>query len=460
MNKIQLIFQGQLFVKEASEYGLYLDYSFESIQKLEEYCSNNILGKGKAKNKSIFAKDTDDALFNMGVYVGEVLRSNSSNLKWKVDLETPYMTHLLDNKGNAIFPINKSYKRFYEGAEDNIYHFVVYFSKEFISNNDECPKDFFDEEDNRINKFGIKSKIGILNNKNNPDHPIDYAYYKDGIWILSTEKNEKLDIDDCKFLFIEELKEKYPELEDILNYEGDDYRADRNYDGTYRTQILYRGALNNTAMASFQGNMTVNIFQWIKYYPKDVIKGISYLIFSFILMKYVHWSLGILFIVAVLYNIWYWYACYFRFRGGDVNPGKIISLSPTLVAVRTNLTKGVGDYPVLEIIQTNLPEEDLIINKIIPTVAIYHNNPHGYPFWAEFFPVPIIHGIKDRLKLNYFLKNFSSNDLDSLNKAIDEVGIKKIGTYKLNANTSDWSNYPHVDINKGVKMEGPSKTNK
>ena len=32
----------------------------------------------------------------------------------------------------------------------------------------------------------------------------------------------------------------------------------------------------------------------------------------------------------------------------------------------------------------------------IPTVALYNDNPHGYPFWAEFHPVPIAHGMNDK----------------------------------------------------------------
>ena len=119
------------------------------------------------------------------------------------------------------------------------------------------------------------------------------------------------------------------------------------------------------------------------------------------------------------------------------------------------MRKFSGDYPILKIIETKLPKEDNILGKVIPTVALYNDNPHGYPFWAEFHPVPVIHGISDKKRIDHIMSSFSQESMSTLEEYIKKVDSNKVGIYKVDENNNNWSNYKHIDISKGVSMEAP-----
>ncbi|PHN02053.1 hypothetical protein [Flavilitoribacter nigricans] len=209
------------------------------------------------------------------------------------------------------------------------------------------------------------------------------------------------------------------------------------------------------AQPTVPGKMQVNYFQWIKMNPSRSLKALGSVAVSLFLMLKVHWIFGLIFLGALLYNVWYWATVYNRFKGGDVNPGRVISLDPVLVAVASDMTKGYGRFPVLKIVETRLPKEDLVPGKLIPTVALYNDNPHGYPFWAEFHPVPVAHGITDRKRMAELLAHFAPAEIQLIDQYLDKVGTNGPGIYKIDPAASNWSGFSHVDIAKGINMEGP-----
>jgi hypothetical protein len=143
-----------------------------------------------------------------------------------------------------------------------------------------------------------------------------------------------------------------------------------------------------------------------------------------------------------------------------VNPGKVININPDIIAVATNMTKFGGNYPILRIVKTKLPKFEKELGMIIPTVALYNDNPHDYPFWAEFHPVPISHGTTDKGILKARFESFSKDDFAKLNKYIEEVTTIEEGTYKIEKETSGWKDYPNVEIGSLSKMKAPEESNK
>jgi len=107
------------------------------------------------------------------------------------------------------------------------------------------------------------------------------------------------------------------------------------------------------------------------------------------------------------------------------------------------------------IIETKLNKIDQKIGTIVPTVALYNDNPHGYPFWSKFDPVPVSLGITDQKQIDYLKSQFSDDDLNLLDDYIEQVSETKVGVYKINEEVSGWKDYKHVDLNKGINMEGP-----
>lgn len=457
MNKIGLIFLAQNFVSEFKKLNIKLDYSVESLKKIEEYISINSKDL-KPKKNSFFANDTDSKTFALGAYLGEVIRKNGNAVRWNNEnSESPIEIIQETPNGSKALTINKAFKRVYQGEGDSIHHFAVVMLKDLFNHDEEVPDGYYDFEDIRINNFG-NSPVTIYSNAINENNGIvNHIYFEEGRWYFSSadENESKSNEDSYHYKFLDEVKEEHPEFSHLLKAE-DKLRIVRQDDGTYRSQKQHKALFYDShTIPSYQGDMKLNIIQWSKFNFSKIAKPIIALVSGIVLMIKVHWIFVLLFIAALLYFIWYWFMAFNRFKGGDVNPGKVISINPTLVAVASDMRKFAGDYPILKIIETNIPKEDQVINKVIPTVALYNDNPHGYPFWAEFHPVPVIQGIKDRQHINSILNNFSKSNLKTLEDYILKTNSKEIGIYKVDEETSNWSNFKHVDISKGVSMEKP-----
>lgn len=457
MNKIELISLAQTFVIEFSRFNLQLDYSIESLGRIEDYLEATFKDN-KPKKGTFFFDERDSRCLALGAYAGEVVRRSGRGIKWKLaDLEQPIEIALVTPNGATAFIINKAFKRIYHGSQDNLYHFAVVLLKELLKNESEIPQNYYDAEDIRIEKHGNSPIVIYSKNINEKDGKIHHIYHESGRWYFSgTEEIEKSSPEGYyELMFLSEVKEKHPEFAHLLIAQ-DKLRIVRQDDGSYRAHKQHKAPFYDShTIPSYQGDMKLNVVQWIKYNLSRVFISSAILIVGFLLMIQVHWVFVFLFIAALLYNIWYWLKAFNLFKGGDVNPGKVISINPTLVAVATDMRKHSGDYPVLKIIKTQLPREDRELGKIIPTVALYNDNPHGYPFWAEFHPVPVVHGMNDLNYIDHMLRNFSAKQIESLKEYIMKLNVKEVGIYKVDEESSNWANYRHVDLSKGWKLEKP-----
>lgn len=93
-------------------------------------------------------------------------------------------------------------------------------------------------------------------------------------------------------------------------------------------------------------------------------------------------------------------------------------------AVSTDLKSLLEITLYLKNIKTKLPKLDNFPGKVIPAVALYNDNPYGYPFWAEFHPVPVIHGIRDKNRINLIMSGLSKNKLNTLEEYIKKWILK------------------------------------
>lgn len=208
------------------------------------------------------------------------------------------------------------------------------------------------------------------------------------------------------------------------------------------------------------GRIKLNIIRWTTMYPAKVLKLLGGLIISLLLTIKFHWLFSIIFIGFLIWNFIYWWNSFLRFKVGDVSPGKVIQLSPDRIAVATNMTKGFGDFPVLRILNVKLRKEDRILNKILPTIAGYTNNPFGYPFWSEFNPVPMNHGIRNKKLIEHYSNTYGDEKIKILNEYIVKVASMNPETYKIDEETTDWINFKEVEIGNLDKMKGPEKLEK
>ncbi len=104
-----------------------------------------------------------------------------------------------------------------------------------------------------------------------------------------------------------------------------------------------------------------------------------------------------------------------KFKNENVNPN---------ICCINRSEKFTGDYSIPNNIKTKLPKLDNFPGKVIPAVALYNDNPHGYPFWAEFHPVHVIHGIRDKNRINLIMSGLSKNKLNTLEEYIKKWILK------------------------------------
>ena len=80
-----------------------------------------------------------------------------------------------------------------------------------------------------------------------------------------------------------------------------------------------------------------------------------------------------------------------HFQNGCICPAEVVSLSPLLVAVSTDLSKG-GDerWPVIKILRQPLervPGRRFGLGDPLVAVALYHNSAPNSPHWEDFSPI-------------------------------------------------------------------------
>jgi len=120
------------------EYQIKLDYSEQSIPKIEEIAG--AIYQERPKNifqrfwKSELSQDEFDDLCTMlGSYLGEVYRRFHGG-DWAINQE--FETHGIRSGENWMFPISKVAKRLLNGPEDNLESFYLVFTDRSWSQND------------------------------------------------------------------------------------------------------------------------------------------------------------------------------------------------------------------------------------------------------------------------------------------------------------------------------------
>ncbi|MEM9186856.1 MAG: DUF3239 domain-containing protein [Planctomycetota bacterium] len=111
-----------------------------------------------------------------------------------------------------------------------------------------------------------------------------------------------------------------------------------------------------------------------------------------------------------------------NFGSGDANPGVVVSVQPTLLAVPTDLTQGVGEFPAVKIVRINLVESGgapIELGSRVPTVAHYadaHSKHANH--WSDFYPVPVEYATGDPSAVDRLLRSFPNDQYELLDHAL------------------------------------------
>ncbi len=192
--------------------------------------------------------------------------------------------------------------------------------------------------------------------------------------------------------------------------------------------------------ASNPGNVRLNPLRWWRFQPMGAILGGGFAAITFAVWLGLTlagmkgsiptkdggetpiWVFGVASLATVA--LYTWLAAR-KFHSGDANPGVVVALNPTLIAVPTDLSQGEGVFPAVKILKINLATaggEPITIGARVPTVATYAAAPNKEAgHWGDFYPFPAEYATGDPNVLRRLLDSFPEAQYDFLNKSLARI---------------------------------------
>lgn len=149
---------------------------------------------------------------------------------------------------------------------------------------------------------------------------------------------------------------------------------------------------NNEARSNNPSQIKVNKFRWLLNYPLWPMIWMGALLFFIAMAWLIHWAFWFAVAFLALANWVYWLRVDDRFENGDTTPAIIINLDPMLIAVSTDMTKGVGSFPIIKIIEKEIVSicgKEPEVGMRLVTNCIYLADFKHTDRWKNFDPRPV-----------------------------------------------------------------------
>lgn len=200
-----------------------------------------------------------------------------------------------------------------------------------------------------------------------------------------------------------------------------------------------RFTLDNNTTASNPGRIKFEPLTWFLHRKLSVLLLIALLVASLALSVKISYWLLILSILLIFLNALYWVKVKEHYTA-DSNPGLIISESPPLFAVYTDLGKWGGSYPAVKVMNycSKLPVQ---MNMRLATVSVYSDE-YGDDslFWSDFHPLPVEYATTDQDSIQNEMQSYCEEDWQRLMNAISQLPERVgPGLYRLKTSNDDWS---------------------
>ena len=195
--------------------------------------------------------------------------------------------------------------------------------------------------------------------------------------------------------------------------------------------------LDNTTTASNPGDIKFEPLVWFLHRKFTVSVFVALLTLTLWLSVKVSYFLLFFSALMIYVNAYYWVRVKEHFTA-DSNPGMIISVSPPLYAVYTDLSKGNGYYPAVKVIPYR-GRKAININDRLPTVALYFDEDEDSPHWSDFNPLPVEYATSDKASIEGELSSYRATDWENLTAGLSLLPkALKVGLYPLKTADSDW----------------------
>lgn len=391
----------------------------------------------------------EDNVYDLGLYVGEVIRRNTKGVRWvsqKMDAGDYFVLEDAHSRMSAplIIAYHRIYKIDYISLGQYAYEVI---RKVFISKNADL--ETFDSEDLRIHHHP-NSDVALISKKIiSGEAEFHQLHMLEGIYYL-TSKNERIGknlYEGFDLYFMDEARKMFPEMKYFREID-ENYVMRRQNDGAFRRELISNLTYFKSATSAIQMRLKFSPLTWIKY---NTFSGLSR-IFSCLIFLYLANWVSAWWWIAALYmcyeNYHYWVRLWITFRYGHINPGVVMSTDPDVVVVYHDLAKKLGSFPSMTVSHHNLQKEDKQRGKIIPMVIYFGNNDRKMPFNTMVYPYPVRFGIKDQSIADALSDSFSEKDLEILEDTISLNKFENKGLFKLYEDSSDWIDFPDfVDNN-------------
>ena len=195
--------------------------------------------------------------------------------------------------------------------------------------------------------------------------------------------------------------------------------------------------LDDGLTASHPGGVKVSLWRWSCRYPKWPLV----LLISTLLVPVLIVEVSAMFIAAVpltiIPAIWYAKRVREQFLYGDANPGIVISTTPLLIGVWTDLTKGEGAHPALSVHREAASDRwagPVEVGTRVATVGLYDvGEKENCPYWERFHPRTVEPIAADAEEARALLASFEGERWERLERAVAELKPTREGLFLLAA---------------------------
>lgn len=196
--------------------------------------------------------------------------------------------------------------------------------------------------------------------------------------------------------------------------------------------------LDNNTQASRPSEITFQKWTWFRHHKAAVLTLVFLLALSIYLGVAVSRWYFVLFFFMVMIHEWYWLRAEEHFTA-DSNPGLMVSVSPPLFAVYTDLTKGVGHFPVIKVLPYR-SQKPVSMHQRLATVAVYSDRgSRDLPHWDDFFPLPVNYATADVQSIKNELNRYDEVSWANLEMGLQQLPTTpKPGLYRLQSESSNW----------------------
>ena len=201
--------------------------------------------------------------------------------------------------------------------------------------------------------------------------------------------------------------------------------------------------VDSRTRASRPGRLRVSKLRWLFRYPRWPVTLFCWFALSIVCAMKLHSLIYLVSLLLLGFNLLYWRRITEHFWGGATNAGVVISTSPILIAVHTDLSRSNGSYPVIRVIRERSSRRwphPLRVGQRVAAVALYTAPENeAAPHWETFDPRPVEPIARRAPDAVTVQARIPEEEWQELEAGVAEIGEARPGLYRIRKNSSHWS---------------------